>query len=277
MAVLEEYSHFFTVKVELFDGPIDLLLHLVKQRELPIEKVSLAEVASQYLGCVEAVRHIDLDVAGEYLVIAATLLSIKASVLLNQPVELIADEDGNLIDPHDELLRRLREAEVYKEGAERLHAMDLLGVDVFEAPSCLHNVPALPAEYRAHDPMLLGKAFRRLLEQLDGAAPLYTVMLDSVSVLDRMMGILDTLRCAGSAMAFESLITDRSSRAALVASFVALLELCKRQAIRVEQRDNFETIFVVLAADKVDLSDTVSEFDQGSGDEERSLAANAVM
>ncbi|RIL11386.1 MAG: segregation/condensation protein A, partial [Proteobacteria bacterium] len=106
----DAYAHFFEVKLDVFDGPIDLLLHLVKQNELPIEKVSLAKVASQYLECLEKMRYFDLDVAGEYLVIAATLVSIKSSILLNQPVELVEDEEGNLVDPHEELLNRLREA-----------------------------------------------------------------------------------------------------------------------------------------------------------------------
>ena len=79
----EEYSHFFTVEIDQFNGPIDLLLHLVKQNELPVEKISLARVTSQYMHCIERMGKIDLEIAGEYLVIAATLLSIKSSILLD--------------------------------------------------------------------------------------------------------------------------------------------------------------------------------------------------
>lgn len=263
MAAFEEYNHFFSVKVELFDGPIDLLLHLVKSRELPIEKLSLAEVAAQYLECVESMSHVDLDIAGEYLVIAATLVSIKAAVLLNQPVELVPDEDGNLVNPHDELLRRLREAEVYKEGAEHLCKRDYLGIDVFSPPSALkHFAAPQSSELPAHNPMLLGKAFRKLLEKIDATAPLYTVMLESVSVIERMVGILDILQAAGEPLQFEKLIPDLSNRSLLIASFVALLELCKRQAICVSQSENFEVIYVGLAGDKLDLSQLSSEFDE---------------
>ncbi|NMC63810.1 MAG: segregation/condensation protein A, partial [SAR324 cluster bacterium] len=84
-------SQLFNVSLPLFDGPIDLLLHLVKTNELPISKVSLAEVAEQYMQCLELMKSLDLDVAGEYLVIAATLLAIKSSFLLNEPVELVMD------------------------------------------------------------------------------------------------------------------------------------------------------------------------------------------
>jgi segregation and condensation protein A len=95
MTETDAYSRFFEVKLELFDGPLDLLLHLVKKKELPIEKVSLSEVTGQYLECIKSLRYYDVEVAAEYLVIAATLLSVKASVLLNEPVELVPDENGD--------------------------------------------------------------------------------------------------------------------------------------------------------------------------------------
>ena len=276
MAAFEEYNHFFSVKVELFDGPIDLLLHLVKSRELPIEKLSLAQVAAQYLECIENIRHVDLEVAGEYLVIAATLISIKAAVLLNEPVELVADEEGNLINPHDELLLRLREAEVYKQGAELLLKRDYLGIDVFSPPSALKHLPAASAgALLPHNPMLLGKAFRKLLEKVDASSSLYTVMVESVSVIERMVQILDFLGAAGGPVEFERLIPNLNNRGVLIASFVALLELCKRQAIYVSQSEIFEQIFVGLAADKVDLSQLSSEFDEPQqASQGAALAAN---
>ncbi|RMD86094.1 MAG: segregation/condensation protein A, partial [Candidatus Dadabacteria bacterium] len=116
----------FEVGVEHFDGPIDLLLHLVKSRELEISRISLAQVASQYLAYVEMMKGEELEVAAEYLVVAATLLSIKASFLLKQPSEF-AEEEDSLPDPQKELLARLREAEIYKDGAEALGAVKQLG------------------------------------------------------------------------------------------------------------------------------------------------------
>ena len=134
----------FQVQLELFDGPIDLLLHLVKKNELAIERIALAKVATQYMECVERMRSMNLDMVAEYLVIAATLLSVKSSVLLNEPVELVVDEEGNLVDPHKVLLERLREAQVYREGASSLAQRKLLGQDVFSGPSHLKRVPAPP-------------------------------------------------------------------------------------------------------------------------------------
>ena len=157
----QEYTHFFEVELELFNGPIDLLLHLVKSNELPIEKISLAQVTEQYLHVIRNVEQFDLEIAGEYLVIAATLLSIKSSYLLNEPVQLVEDADGNLIDPHEELLYRLREAQVYKEGAEMLGGLDLLGVHVFSPPSRLKHIKAQNRNFCRSQPVTTWKGIEK--------------------------------------------------------------------------------------------------------------------
>ncbi len=259
-ASFEEYSHFFEVHLDLFDGPIDLLLHLVKQRELPIEKLSLAAITDQYLHCIESAQEYDLEIAGEYLVIAATLLSIKASILLNEPVELIADDDGNLVDPHEELLRRLREAQIYKDGAGHLGRNPMLGIDVFAAPSSLSQFEDGEVKFVEHDPMLLGRAFRKLLEQ-SGQVSLLTISIDSVSIVERMMGILDILKQNPTGIIFYKLIPDLTSRGSIISTFIAMLELCKRQAIRVRQDESFKEIFIGLASDDIDTAALSSEFD----------------
>jgi segregation and condensation protein A len=260
-------SYNFEIKMDLFDGPIDLLLHLVKQNELPIEKLSLAQIANQYLEYLERMRHFDLEVAGEYLVIAATLVSIKSSILLNDPVELVLDDDGQLINPHDVLLQRLKEAAIYREGAEKLSEIKLLGVDVFDAPQTLSRVDGMTVTYRDHDAMLLGEAFRKILKKIKDT-PQYSVILESVSVVDRMMAILDILKNEKEGVEFSKLISDQTSRGAVIGSFVALLELCKRHVIRVKQDQVFDSISVVLASSGFDpktfysQGELESEFDQ---------------
>lgn len=266
------FSHFFHIDIDDFRGPIDLLLHLVKQSELEIEKVSLAQVAEQYLQFVESMKHLDLDLVGEYLVIAATLLSIKSSILLDEPVELVPDEDGNLIDPHEELLRKLREAAIYKDGAEYLQTLDQLGQDVFQSAPHLRHVGRAPVPFKEHDPLLLGKAFRKLLEKADHGNDTYTVTMESVSVVQRMVEIVDQLRESGDAIPFEEVIPDLSSRAALIGSFIALLELCKRQVIVVKQDESFEQILIGLASDNVELGEITSEFD--TAEEQEKVTAN---
>lgn len=261
----DEFGHFFEVKLEMFDGPIDLLLHLVKMNELPIEKLALAEVTAQYLQCIERARQFDLEVAGEYLVIAATLLSIKSSVLLNEPVELVEDEEGNLVDPHAELLRRLREAEVYRQGAAGLSCREVLGVDVFAAVPSLAQFEPPPVTFKDHDPILLGKAFAKLLQQAGSSVQEMTIRFEAISIVDRMMTVLDTLKRCGGRIVFYKLVPDLTSRSAIIGSFVALLELCKRQAIRVQQDESFKEIVIVLASADVDAAGMSSEFDQPAG------------
>ncbi len=259
-------THFFNVSLDLFEGPIDLLLHLVKQNELPIEKLSLAQVTQQYMECIRGVEDFDLEIAGEYLVIASTLLSIKSSILLQKPVEFVADEDGNMFDPHEELLRRLREAEVFKKSAEVFGGMKMLNLDVFPSPSSMRKLGNVPVKYAQHDPVLLTKAFQKLLAGLKDRDATYAVTLEPVSIVDRMMNVVEMLRSfEGGTVSFEKLIPD-TSRGAIVVSFLALLELCKRHIIEVRQLEADEDIVVALVADLGDapLSEEVlySEFDQ---------------
>ena len=259
---IEEYSHFFEVKLDLFNGPIDLLLHLVKQRELPIEQLSLAAVADQYMKCVSQARQFDLDIAGEYLVIAATLLSIKSSVLLNEPVPLVEDEDGNLVNPHEELLRRLREAAIYKDGASHLARTPFLGVDVFAPLPTLAQHEDPDVKFSDHDPLLLARAFRKLLERAGTDVNLITISVDSVTIVERMMTILDLLKSDARGLAFHKLVPDLTSRGAIISTFIALLELCKRQAISVRQDESFNEIVVVLASAEIPTEGLASEFDE---------------
>lgn len=245
----DEYAHFFEVRLDLFDGPIDLLLHLVKQNELPIERVSLAQVSDQYMACLDRMRGFDLDIAAEYLVIAATLVSVKASVLLNEPPELVPDEEGNLVDPHEELLKRLREAQIYREAAHHIHGLKVLNVDVFPPAGALADVQAPPAELKPHDAMLLGKLFRKLLLQLDRNEVLLEISVDSVTIVQRMMNVVESLKGSGDRRSFRDLFPDVRTREALVSSILALLELCKRRVIMLSQSECFEEIYVALAVD----------------------------
>lgn len=239
-------NSFFEVRLESFDGPIDLLLHLVKSKELEIERISLAHVTAQYLECIEHMRRLDLDVAAEYLVVAATLLSIKASMLLDDPVEFEQVNEENLPDPHRELLERLREAEVYKQGASQLGQRSLLGFEVFGRKPTLKEYEDPEVEFVDHDAMLLGQAFRELLKRTGADENLLRFEIDSVSVADRMMGILDTIRSAGGKISFRKLIPDLTSRSALIGSFIAMLELCKRRVITIVQEVSYKDISINL-------------------------------
>lgn len=250
----------FQVSLDLFEGPIDLLLHLVKKNELPIEKLSLALVADQYLKCIEEMQRIDFDVAGEYLVIAATLLSVKSSYVLNEPADIQIESDSGP-SPHDELLRRLKEAEIYKSGARDLSQRVVLGIDVFgSSPS--HGAVVSEVRLKDHDPMLLGKAFRKLLLKASTEVRSMVISVDPGTIADRMIAIVDKLTSSGGSLEFESLIGEAPTIGIIVSSFIALLELCKRQAISVNQDENTSLITVSLAGHTITVEEErVSEFD----------------
>lgn len=234
---------FFEVRLDFFDGPIDLLLHLVKQRELPIEKISLALVADQYVSCIEHFENLDLEQAAEYLVLATTLLSIKAAVLLHGPEpEAALGEDGP--DPHEELLRKLREAAIYRDGAQLLGSRNMLGVDVFRTSSSIEQFDDRPDnEDLRFDSILLGKAFEKLLSRTGKSNREIEIFVDSVTVMERMVTILDLLQNAqrkhpSNSMSFRSLVgqvAEVQARAQVISAFLALLELCKRRVIRISQ------------------------------------------
>lgn len=267
----DDSQHFFEVKLDTFDGPIDLLLHLVKRNELPIEKLSLYQITAQYFDCLENMKHLDLEVAGEYLVIAATLLSIKASILLNEPVELVADEDGQMVDPHLLLLERLREAAIYKDGAMALSGRNLLGLDVFENIAVFNEIEPIAAPLKDHDPMLLAKAFKKLIERRKDQIPKLTFSVDSISIVDRMMGILERLSKSDKPLSFDMLVDDITDRGNIISGFLALLELAKRGAVYVTQLEVFDEIVIGLASSEEKIFDQTnfqsSEFDEVSVNE----------
>jgi len=270
----------FTVELDHFLGPIDLLLHLVKKNEMEIEKISLAYVADQYVACLEKMRSVDLEIAGEYLVIASTLLSIKSAVLLQEPVELELDDEGNLVDPHEELLLRLKEAAIYLDGAALLNDRPVLNREVFAPISTLQEFPVPQESYRVHDPYLLGVAFKKLLEKAGEEEVRYQITLDSVSIVDQMMGVLELLKTASSPMSFESLVlgtakSERLQRAYVVGTFIALLELSKRQVLLVHQEESEILVSLKKEDEETKVADTLasmvfsSEFDDASSNEHR--------
>lgn len=267
----------FSVSIALFDGPLDLLLHLVKLHELPIEKISLGMVAEQFLDCVTRTQEIEVEIAGEYLVIASTLLSIKARYVLREPSDelLSAGEDVSLEeDPHEALLRRLKELAIYKESAEILAGRPMLGVEIFAVPAQKGNRSFSLGALSEHDPMALGRALRAMAKKRGIVVPPLTFVVDSVSVGERMQSVLQVLTdqkaVAGSSrMKFEDVVDSVASRkpvsngtgesgqansgqitaAVLISCFLAILELCRRNALWIEQDEAFEDLVLMLPID----------------------------
>ena len=233
-AFLAAGTHAYAVKLPVFEGPLDLLLHLIRQNEVEITDIPIAEISRQYLQYLKLMRELNLDVAGEYLVMAATLALIKSRMLLPQEGE---DEEGEGLDPRAELIARLLEYERYKEVAEGLSKRRLLGRDVYSARSLgLAPVPEGEREIEVGLFELID-AFRLVLENAS-SGQVHEVETETISVRDRMVFVMEQLEASDSLefnRIFETGSGSIPSRTMIVATFLAILELARLTALRLYQ------------------------------------------
>ena len=226
-----------------FEGPLDLLLHLIKKNEVSIYDIPVALIAAQYLDTIQFMQELNLDVAGEFLVMAATLIHIKSKMLLPRP-ETAAGVDGEEEDPRDLLVRRLIEHQKFKAAAGLLHEREQLRSAQWQRPD--GSVAAFAGD--DHEPELevdlfsLMNAFQSVV---DRARHRPTVMLPpeqlSLEVrIDQLLARLSETEACG----FEDLFADVQDRAGLIVTFLALLEMIRLKLVRVFQADSFGPIRV---------------------------------
>ena len=243
-----------TVKLEIFEGPLDLLLHLIKKNELSITDIPIATITEQYLSTLELMQGLNLDVAGEFLVMAATLIHIKSRMLL--PPGDDEDEEEEEGDPREELIRRLLEYQRFKEAAEELERRELLSRDVFvrrsEAPEEAETVG-----FESLSLFDLLSALRHVLERFPEER-IHEVTLDTISVREKMSFLLDELRRRGKVI-FQSLFETATSRLEVAVTFLAMLELVKIRAIRVWQEERIGPVVIELAAAIGDIQDRIAK------------------
>ena len=242
------------VQLEVFEGPLDLLLHLIKKNELSIADIPIATITEQYLSTLELMQGLNLDVAGEFLVMAATLIHIKSRMLL--PPGENEDEEEEEGDPREELIRRLMEYQRFKEAAEELERRELLSRDVFvrrsEAPEEAETVG-----FESLSLFDLLSALRHVLERFPEER-IHEVTLDTISVREKMSFLLDELRRRGKVI-FQSLFETATSRLEVVVTFLAMLELVKIRAIRVWQEERIGPVVIELAAAIGDIQDRIAK------------------
>lgn len=250
------------VQLEIFEGPLDLLLHLIKKNEVNIADIPIAAITEQYLATLELMQSLNLDVAGEFLVMAATLIHIKSRMLL-PPGE---DEDGEEEegDPREELVRRLLEYQRFKEAAEELEGREILKRDVFvrrsEVPEDLAT-----AGFEGLSLFDLISALRKVLERFPDEG-IHEVTLERISVREKMSSLLDDLQRRGKVI-FQSLFEAAASRFEIIVTFLAMLELAKIRAIRVWQEEREGPIVIELAAPLEDIQERMAqEKIEGEGD-----------
>ena len=231
----------YAIKLENFEGPLDLLLHLIRQNEMDIYDIEIARITHQYLQVLDAHHQLNLDVAGEFLLMAATLLHIKSRLLLPVPEDAAEDEDE--LDPRAELVRRLLEYQKYKEAATCLEARPLLDADIFvRRYLSLDAAAEEDAGMETVGLYELAQAFQRLLAETT-VAFVHEVDTEQLSVTDQINHILGRLTEEGP-LAFADLFPRTPHRHEVVVSFLAMLELVKMRMVHLVQAMSLGPIWI---------------------------------
>ncbi len=232
---LSEGTAAYAVKLPVFEGPLDLLLHLIRLNEVEITEIPIARVCEQYLEYLDLMRELNLDVAGEYLLMAATLAWIKSRMLL-PPEAGDAEDEGP--DPRAELVARLLEYQRFVEASEELAGRRWLGRDVFAAAGC-ESEPAPEGEREIEAGLFeLVAALRRALASAPTEGRAHEIETEPVTVRERMIAVMRLLETRESAPFEDALDAGEGrtpSRALVVATFLAVLELTRLAALRIFQ------------------------------------------
>lgn len=236
-------------KVDAFEGPLDLLLHLIGQLEVDIYDIPMAEITDQYMEFVHTMQEMELDVASEYLVMAATLLAIKSKMLLpKQELEIDYDTLEEEEDPRDALVEKLMEYKRFKEAAKELKEKEAERSFYFSKP------PMDLAEYDdgsnvaeldvSLNDML--SAFNKMLRRKKLNKPLHTrITSQEISIDDRMDSVMEKLqKQQNHRLRFDELFEEQTKEQ-LVVTFLAILELMKRKLVEIEQVASFADLYVL--------------------------------
>jgi len=232
--------------LEAFEGPLDLLLYLIKRQNLNVLDISLAKITKQYMDYIGLMDELKLEIAAEYLVMAAMLAEIKSRLLLPRPVSDEPDEG----DPRAELVRRLQEYERYKQAAEDLDALPRVGRDVFlthaEAPDNAHEARALP-QVSLRELLLAVQQVMKRAEMFSH----HHIQREALSVRERMSNILGSIN-ADKFTEFTTLFTVEEGRMGVVVSLLAILELIKGSMLEMVQSEPFAPIYVKAAGGTIE-------------------------
>ncbi|HYC54974.1 MAG TPA: segregation/condensation protein A [Candidatus Binatia bacterium] len=249
----------YTVRLNAFEGPLDLLLHLVRSNELDIYNLPIAEITDQYLAYLGMFEELNLDVAGEYLVMAASLMYMKSRLLLPRDEEDEEEEDEEVAD----LVRQLAEYQRYREVAEALRDRLLLDRDVFRRPPTAPEPSPQdePAPLRRLELADLFEALRRVLAKAAARRP-HTISAEQYSVSDAVRTMVASLRERGR-LEFHELFAAEAPRGLIIATFLGVLELTKLGVLIAEQEGRFGPIFVTLVGD--DIDETIADLTEMYG------------
>ena len=234
----------YTTVLENFEGPLDLLLHLIKQEEIEIKDVFVSHVTEQFLLYMKGLPYLDLEKASEYLNIAATIIDIKARSLVPPPDDDFGDYYEEDDDPQSELIAALEEYKMIKEEAEKLKERETVGY-FFKQPD--KDLTGIQVQYKDLTLDGLMKAFTKMLMRLEGqkksTPPPREIPKDVYTVRDKIKHIRERI-LTRDLMKFEELFENDSTTPEIVTTFQALLEMLKHQFIIVEQEEMFSSILI---------------------------------
>lgn len=238
-----ERSTALHVKLAIYDGPLDLLLDLIKKNEMDIYNIPVAEITRQYLEYIETLKSLDLEVAGEFIVMAATLIHIKSKMLL--PQEAVQEEDDSGQDPRSELVRKLLEYQAFKEAARELGFLQTERGKVFTRQITDYYLSDLSAEDVGIDAFSadfydLLAAFQKVLTK-HGREAMHEVYEQVVSIDEKITNIKGLLAVKNTVRFFD-LFSERWTKNELIATFLALLEIVRMKIAVVKQDTQFEDI-----------------------------------
>jgi segregation and condensation protein A len=225
------------VLLDTFEGPLDLLLYLIRRQNMDIVHIPIAEITQQYIAYIQLMGVLNLDMAAEYLVMAALLAEIKSRMLLPRQPEAEAEEE----DPRATLIRRLQEYESIKKAAEQIDALPRMERELFATVvdvSCLSVKQQLP-DIALKELLLAFQGVLKRAEQLSH----HQIIKEPLSVRERMSFILETLKNIDSCV-FSELFCQKEGRAGVVVSFLAILELSKERLIEIIQTEPYSELHV---------------------------------
>lgn len=255
----------YHVALPIFEGPLDLLLHLIQQHELDIKDIPILFVSEKYVEYIMLMQELNIDLASEYLVMAATLAHIKSKMLLPKPPADQEDDALDDFDPRSELVRRLLEYQKYKNAAEQLGASPVLGRDVFMrgAPAPLVDGPAPLAQVGVFK---LFDAFQRLLSRAKQTAE-HMIDVDRISISERILELTDLLKGKGR-VPFSELFDETMTRSDLIVSFLAVLEMTRLRMMQVLQEAPLAPLLIelTLAEEHEEYLEQAADFADAGGD-----------
>ena len=248
----------YQCNLDIFEGPLDLLLHLIKEQKMDIYDIRIAEITRQYLTYLDLLSELNLEMVGEYLVMAAELAKIKSKTLLPIPEteEDVLTAAGE--DPRAELMRRLLEYQRYKEAAFELRQKEYDQQQLFSRTGEVvleNSEEELLIEANVFD---LLTAFQKVLKEKSFKKN-YEIKVTTLSVSDRISGILEILNVSES-VTFDSLFTSLNTKQEVIVTFLAILELMRMQLIRSQQARQFDVIRIYTAVDRETQEEILKEF-----------------